>query len=42
MGEIHRSCLDATRAREELGFTAATSLAGGLARTLAAAREELS
>ncbi len=41
LGEIQRSCLDATRAREELGFTAATSLAEGMGRTLAAAREEL-
>ena len=41
LGEIHRSCLDATRAREELGFTAATALADGMQRTLAAAREEL-
>ncbi|MDQ3630051.1 MAG: NAD-dependent epimerase/dehydratase family protein [Actinomycetota bacterium] len=41
LGEIHRSCLDATRAREELGFTAATTLAAGMARTLAAARVEL-
>ncbi len=40
-GEIIRSCLDATRAREELGFTAATTLAEGMGRTLAAAREEL-
>ena len=40
-GEIIRSCLDATRAREELGFTAATTLADGMGRTLAAAREEL-
>jgi len=37
-GELLRSCLDATRAREELGFTAATTLAEGMARTLAAAR----
>jgi len=41
LGEIHRSCLDATRAREELGFTATTTLAEGMARTLVAAREEL-
>ncbi len=41
LGEIHRSCLDATRAREELGFTATTTLADGMALTLAAAREEL-
>ncbi|MCW3012491.1 MAG: NAD-dependent epimerase/dehydratase family protein [Solirubrobacterales bacterium] len=40
-GEILRSCLDASRAREELGFEAVTSLADGLGRTLAAAREEL-
>ena len=41
LGEIHRSCLDAGRAREELGFAATTTLADGMARTLAAAREEL-
>ena len=41
LGEIHRSCLDATRAREELGFSAATSLAEGMGLTLAAARVEL-
>ena len=41
LGEIHRSCLDATRARRELGFTAATTLAEGMGHTLAAARVEL-
>jgi UDP-glucose 4-epimerase len=41
LGEINRSCLDATRAREELGFTAATTLADGVGRTLEAARVEL-
>ncbi len=40
-GEIQRSCLDATRAREELGFTAGTALAEGMGVTLAAARELL-
>ncbi len=41
MGELHRSCLDAGRARAELGFTATTTLAEGMGRTLAAARAEL-
>ncbi len=40
-GELLRSCLDATRAREELGFTAVTTLTEGMGRTLAAARAEL-
>ncbi len=39
-GEIIRSCLDAGRAREELGFEAKTSLAEGMGHTLAAARAE--
>jgi UDP-glucose 4-epimerase len=41
MGEIERSCLDVTRAREELGWTARTSLAEGMRTTLDAARIEL-
>lgn len=36
LGEIERSALDATRARSELGWEARTSLADGLAQTLAA------
>ena len=35
LGEIQRSCLDVTRAREELGWVSQTELAGGLGRTLA-------
>jgi UDP-glucose 4-epimerase len=34
-GEIERSCLDVTRAREELGFSARVDLAEGLRRTVA-------
>jgi UDP-glucose 4-epimerase len=34
-GEVARSCLDVTRARVELGWTAQTELADGLRRTLA-------
>src|SRR4051794_27385201 len=34
LGEIERSCLDVTRAREELGFEAQTSLKDGMRRTL--------
>lgn len=34
-GEVRRSCLDPTRARELLGWTAATTLADGLRATLA-------
>ena len=30
LGELYRSCLDATRARKELGFTAATTSAEGI------------
>jgi UDP-glucose 4-epimerase len=41
LGEINRSCLDVTRACRELGFAAATTLAEGAGRTLAAARQEL-
>ena len=36
LGEVERSCLDVTRAREELGFTAQTSLMDGMRATLAA------
>jgi UDP-glucose 4-epimerase len=36
LGEIQRSCLDVSRAREELGFEAKTSLRDGMALTLAA------
>jgi UDP-glucose 4-epimerase len=41
LGEIERSCLDVTRAREELGWEAQTSLAVGMRATLEAARLEL-
>ncbi|QEC46272.1 NAD-dependent epimerase/dehydratase family protein [Baekduia soli] len=34
LGEIQRSCLDVTRAREELGFVAQTTLFDGLRATL--------
>ena len=34
-GELERSCLDVSRARDELGFSARTELADGLQRTLA-------
>src|SRR3954447_726808 len=34
MGEIERSCLDVSRAREELGFEAQTSLRDGMRATL--------
>jgi UDP-glucose 4-epimerase len=37
-GEVQHIALDATRAREELGWSAETSLADGLARTLASLR----
>ena len=37
-GEVRRSCLDPSRARELLGWEARTSLREGLERTLAAAR----
>jgi UDP-glucose 4-epimerase len=33
-GEVHRSCLDGSRAADELGFRPATSLVDGLAETL--------
>jgi UDP-glucose 4-epimerase len=36
LGEIDRSCLDVSRAREELGFEAQTSLRDGMRATLAA------
>ena len=39
-GEVLRSCLDVTRARMELGFTASTSLVEGLRATLDAVRAE--
>ncbi|MFL5823909.1 MAG: NAD-dependent epimerase/dehydratase family protein [Solirubrobacteraceae bacterium] len=35
LGEVSRSCLDVSRAREELGWTAQTELRDGLRRTLA-------
>jgi UDP-glucose 4-epimerase len=41
LGEIERSCLDVTRAREELGWEARMSLPDGLRATLEAARVEL-
>jgi UDP-glucose 4-epimerase len=41
LGEIERSCLDVTRAREQLGWQARTSLVDGLRATLDAARVEL-
>ncbi|MCW3038387.1 MAG: NAD-dependent epimerase/dehydratase family protein, partial [Solirubrobacterales bacterium] len=37
LGELQRSVLDATRAREELGFVAGTSLADGIRGTYEAA-----
>jgi UDP-glucose 4-epimerase len=41
MGEIERSCLDVSRARELLGWQAATSLPEGMRATLEAARMEI-
>src|SRR3954454_11179983 len=41
LGEIERSCLDVTRARQELGWEAKTSLSDGMRATLDAARVEL-
>jgi len=41
LGEIERSCLDVTRAREQLGWEPRTSLADGMRATLEAARVEL-
>jgi UDP-glucose 4-epimerase len=38
LGEIDRSCLDVSRAREELGFEAQTSLRDGMRATLAATK----
>jgi UDP-glucose 4-epimerase len=38
LGELQRSSLDVTRARDELGFTAGTTLAAGMAPTLEWAR----
>jgi UDP-glucose 4-epimerase len=37
-GEVRRSCLDPTRARELIGWEARTSLEDGLARTLEGVR----
>jgi UDP-glucose 4-epimerase len=39
-GEVRRSCLDATRARAEIGWSAATSLEDGLRSTLEWARAQ--
>jgi UDP-glucose 4-epimerase len=41
LGEIERSCLDVSRARDELGWEARTSLNDGMRATLDAARVEL-
>jgi UDP-glucose 4-epimerase len=41
LGEIERSCLDVSRAREALGWEAKTSLAEGMRATVEAARLEL-
>jgi UDP-glucose 4-epimerase len=41
LGEIERSCLDVTRARDELGWEARTSLNDGMRATLEAARVEM-
>jgi UDP-glucose 4-epimerase len=41
LGEIERSCLDVTRAREELGWTARTEMADGLRVTLESAQREV-
>jgi UDP-glucose 4-epimerase len=38
LGEVQRSCLDVTRAREELGFEAQTTLRDGMRATLEATR----
>ena len=40
-GEVERSCLDISRAREELGFTASTGLVEGMRATLDAVRAEV-
>jgi UDP-glucose 4-epimerase len=37
LGEVHRSCLDVSRARQELGFSAVTELREGLRATLESA-----
>ncbi len=39
LGELQRSCLDATRARKELGFEPKTSLAEGIGITFASVKE---
>jgi UDP-glucose 4-epimerase len=41
LGEIERSCLDVTRARDELGWEAGTSLNDGMRATLDAAKVEM-
>jgi UDP-glucose 4-epimerase len=41
LGEIGRSCLDVTRAREELGWAARTSLNDGLRATIESTRVEM-
>jgi UDP-glucose 4-epimerase len=41
LGEIERSCLDVTRAREELGWGVKTPLNDGIRATLDAARVEM-
>jgi UDP-glucose 4-epimerase len=40
-GEVERSCLDVSRARAELGFTASTGLVEGMRATLDAVRAEV-
>ena len=40
-GEVERSCLDVSRARAELGFTASTGLVEGMRATLNAVRAEV-
>jgi nucleoside-diphosphate-sugar epimerase len=39
-GELRRSCLDCSRAQQELGWTAAVPIEEGLRRTYAALVEE--
>jgi UDP-glucose 4-epimerase len=39
LGELQRSCLDASRARKELGFRSQTSLADGIGVTFASVKE---
>ena len=41
LGEIERSCLDVSRARDVLGWEAKTSLSDGMRQTLDAAKVEL-